>query len=67
MKKVLVSLAIAATFAACSDSTTKTDVKKDSTGTGFTTTPDSSKVTTVSSDSSHKADSTSHKVDTTHK
>lgn len=65
MKKVLVSLAISAMFAACSDSTTKTDVKKDSTATGTITTVDTSKMSTMSTDTSmHKLDSSMHKMDT---
>ena len=64
MKKVLVSLAISAMFAACSDSTTKTDVKKDSTGTATLTTVDTSKMSTMSTDTSLlHLDSNMHKME----
>ena len=67
MKKVLVSLAISTVFAACSDSTTKTDVTKDSTGVGTTTTVDTTKITTIATDTAiHKMDTSVHKIDTMH-
>ncbi len=67
MKKLLVSLIVITVLAACGDnSTSSTEVKKDSISTG--TSVDTSKMRDMSTDTSmHKMDSSMNKMDTSHK